>query len=228
MKKIFIIHGWTYTLNAWDALQSSLKRLGVEPVILHVPGLSEPSTEVWTLDKYVSWLEQKLAGEQNITLLGHSNGGRIAIAFSAKNPSKVSKLILLDSAGIVHNEFGLRFKRVVFGGIARVGKKVVGSNSFLRKVFYKIIGARDYERAPKNMQETMKNLISVDLSNSLSTIFTPTLILWGENDKATPVSDARKMHDLIKNSKLVVIPDAGHSPHQSHTSKVAEEITRFL
>jgi pimeloyl-ACP methyl ester carboxylesterase len=41
-------------------------------------------------------------------LLGHSNGGRIALAFAEKYPDKVKQLVLIDSAGIYHNEFSIR------------------------------------------------------------------------------------------------------------------------
>ena len=55
-----------------------------------------------TLEEYVEWLRSKLADERDVVLIGHSNGGRIAIAFADRYPEKISKLILIDSAGIVH------------------------------------------------------------------------------------------------------------------------------
>ncbi|MDD5050257.1 MAG: alpha/beta hydrolase [Candidatus Pacebacteria bacterium] len=224
--KIHIIHGWTYTLDAWEPCLAELRSRGFEPVMLRVPGLAEKSDKVWTLPEYVIWLEKALVGEQNVTLLGHSNGGRIAIAAIAKNPSLIRKLILLDSAGIVHNEFPLRAKRAVFGGLARIGKFFLNS-SLVRKIFYKIIGANDYGRAGENMRETMKNLISRDLTPELTKISIPTLILWGKEDKITPLSDAYLMQKNIKDSKLVVIGGAKHSPHITHPKIVAEEIAKF-
>lgn len=227
MKKVFIIHGWTYTTNAWDAFCMDFKSRGFEPVMLNVPGLTEASDKIWTLEEYVEWLRGKLVDEKDVVLVGHSNGGRIAIAFIDRYPEKVSKLILIDSAGIVHNEWPLRLKRKVFGVLAKIGKKLTSSTA-VRKIFYKIISARDYERAPENMRETMKNLVKMDLVPMLSKISKPTLIIWGKKDKATPVSDGLLINSLIKGSKLTVMPDAGHSPHQSHPAWVAEVVAVWL
>ncbi|MDD5069005.1 MAG: alpha/beta hydrolase [Candidatus Pacebacteria bacterium] len=224
--KIHIIHGWTYTLEAWEPCLAELRAKGFEPVMLRVPGLTEKSEKVWTLPEYVTWLEKVLQNESNVILLGHSNGGRIAIAAFAKNPTLIQKLILLDSAGVVHNEFPLRAKRAVFGSLAQVGK-IFLDFPFVRKVFYKIIGAHDYGRAPENMRETMKNLISRDLTPELSKISIPTLIIWGKEDKITPLSDAYLMQKNIKDSKLVVVDGANHSPHATHPKIVAEEIAKF-
>ncbi len=238
MKKIYIVHGWTYSVGAWDACVAGLKKAGFEPVMLNVPGLTEASDKVWTLDKYVEWLDSvlpaaTLENSQNgeptepITLVAHSNGGRIAIALAAQKPERISRLILVDAAGIVHNELPLRIKRVVFGTVAKVGKQFT-SNPTARKIFYKLIGAKDYGRAPENMRATMKNLISVDLTNQLSRITSEVLILWGSRDTATPVSDGHLMQRLIPGSKLVVFEGIGHSPHKDVPERVVEEIQAWI
>jgi pimeloyl-ACP methyl ester carboxylesterase len=227
MKKIYILHGWTYTLNAWAACVKELQALGIETVFLNVPGLTEKTDKAWTIDEYVEWLGEKLGNEKDVILLGHSNGGRIAIAYALKNPGKISRLILEDSAGIIHNELPLRIKRAVFGTVAKAGKAVVSSER-ARKVFYKLIGGADYERAPVHMRETMRNMITTDLAPKLSNVASPTLLLWGRKDKATPVSDAALMHEKIQGSKLVVFPDAGHSPHATHPALVAQNIADWL
>lgn len=227
MKKIHIIHGWTYTTDAWDACVAALREKGCEPVQLNVPGLTEASSETWTLEKYVEWLKSKTEGERDLILVGHSNGGRIALAFAAKYPGAVHRLVLIDAAGIAHHEFLLTVKRVVFGTVAKVGRRITTS-PFLRKAFYRLIGVRDYKRAPENMRETMKNLIKRDLTPELMRITTPTLIIWGEKDTATPLRDAHIMHERIRNSELYTIPDAQHSPHASHSTLVASKVADWI
>lgn len=226
-KKVYIIHGWTYSTDGWKECIYGLREKGIDVVTLNVPGLTKSSDEVWTLDKYVEWLSEKLQNEEKVVLIGHSNGGRISISFSEKYPEKVSKLILIDSAGIVHNELPLRIKRKLFGALAKAGK-VFKKVPFLRKVFYKLIGARDYGRANPNMRETMKNLISVDLTPSLKKLNLPTLIIWGKKDEMTPLSDAYVMNKEISGSKLVLIEEAKHSPHKTHPKEVSEEISSWL
>src|SRR5260221_14279777 len=89
MKKIYILHGWAYSTEKWEPFLTLLKKNNFYPVMLKIPGLTAPLNEVWDINNYVTWLEKKLENEKGkVVLLGHSNGGRIALAFSIKCPEK--------------------------------------------------------------------------------------------------------------------------------------------
>ncbi len=204
-----------------------VKSAGYEPVMLHVPGLTEATDKVWTLHDYVEWLKEKLGQEQEAILIGHSNGGRIALAFAEKYPAKLKQLVLIDSAGIYQRGWLIRTKRAVFGAVARLGKKIT-SSQILRKIMYALAGAKDYKNASVEMRQTMKNLILVDLRAHLPNISMPTLIIWGARDKATPLSDGKLMHEKIKGSEFFVIDEAGHSPQLTHAGLVSKKILNFV
>lgn len=221
IKQIVILHGWTHTLDKWIDFTKLLQTEGFTPDLLTIPGLTEESHEVWTLDKYVDWLHHKLF--QPVILLGHSNGGRIAIAFTAKYPELVSRLILIDSAGISHSELPLRMKRWVFGSMAKIGKRFTGSET-LRKVLYLLAGEEDYQTASPSLRQTMVNMLEEDLTSSLKKIAVPTVLIWGKEDKLTPVSDGVAMSELITKSKLEIIPNARHAPFFTHP----EEVITFI
>lgn len=227
MNKIIILHGWTYSVEKWQTFLDILERKSFEPIILDVPGLTSENDRVWRIENYVNWLYDKIKKESNVVLLGHSNGGRIALNFSIKYPKKVEKLILIDSAGIYHNELPLTLKRVIFRALAKWGKKITNSN-ILKKIFYKIVGESDYNNASVNMKQTMLNLLNSDKSLRIGRIQTPTLIIWGREDKITPLSDGILMNNLIKNSKLEIIENAKHSPQFTHPNQVAEAIINNL
>lgn len=227
MKKIFIIHGWTYTTDAWNACIDVLRTRDLEPVMLSVPGLMSASEDVWTLEKYVEWLRREIKDDFPVILIGHSNGGRIAIACAARYPEYVKHLVLIDAAGIVHHEFLLEAKRTMGKILAKIGRRMTTSR-FVRKVFYRLIDARDYERATPAMRETMKNLIEYDATPELQKIVAPTLIIWGKHDDATPVSDAYTLHAGIRQSGVNVIPDAAHSPHATHPDTVGALIADWI
>ncbi len=223
-QKIFLLHGWTYSTEKWAPFVDLLKQKESEPVMLEIPGLTAPLDEVWTVDNYVEWLKKIVDNEkEKVLLLGHSNGGRISMAFALKYPEKVSKLILIDSAGIYHNELSLRLKRFVFGTLAKAGKKIKNIQA-IRSIFYRFVREHDYEKANPKLRETMKNLITSDLSASLEKITVPTLIIWGEQDKITPLTDGKLMHELIKNSLFHVVKDARHSPQLTHPKEVVKHI----
>ncbi len=226
MTKIFILHGWTYQVETWRPLLGMLATRGIEYEFLRIPGLTDGTDPVWTLDDYVKWLEEKTAGHDKVILYGHSNGGRISLAYTAKHPEKVERLILEDSAGIPAR--GLRsLKKNVFKAISRVGKAFTRSES-VRRLLYKLIRVNDYSDATSNMKKTMANLISVDLSRVLNRIHCPTLVIWGGQDTTTPLHDGEILHEGIRGSRLIVIPDARHSPHITHPQKVVEILTHEL
>lgn len=223
LKKIFILHGWAYSTEKWEMFNNLLKKEGFEPILLKIPGLTEKISGVWELSDYVEWLDKKLKGEKSPVVLGHSNGGRIALAYAFQYPEKLKRLILIDSAGIYHDELPMRVKRFVFKGVAKLGKRVTTSEK-LRGVLYRATRESDYKNAPPEVRETMSNLVKSDLREKLPEVKTPTVLIWGQEDKVTPLKDGKLMHSLLKNSSFEVIAGAHHSPQFTHLKEVVEII----
>lgn len=226
VKRILVLHGWAYSTEKWADFVEQMKKAGKPVELLTIPGLTEATNKAWTLDDYVQWLKKKV-GDDKVILIGHSNGGRISLAFTAHYPQNVAQLVLIDSAGIYHNELPIRLKRALFGSMARVGKRVT-SSPLLRKLLYKAAHETDYRDADPLTQQTLVNMISVDLRDLLPKITVPTFIIWGEKDTATPLADGQLMHKQIRNSQLVVINQARHSPQFTHTSQVCQKIMEVL
>lgn len=230
MKKssIYILHGWTYSLDRWIKFADKLKDLGTDPILLKVPGLTDKIDRPWIMDDYIKWLDEKIKKEKGkVILLGHSNGGRIAMAYSIRFPEKVEKIILIDSAGIYHDDFYIKTKRKVFGIVARTGKKLLKLN-IAKDLLYKIVGERDYKEASEEMKKTMVNLLSWEKTFDPSKVKTPTIIIWGKGDQMTPVSDGYKLNQSIVNSQLSIINGARHSPQFTHPNEVLKIIKTNL
>ncbi len=232
VKKAIILHGWTYSsggndpLEKWQPFIKLLGSHGIKCELPQIPGITNDMNQQWNLEKYIDWLKKKV-GSEKVILIGHSNGGRIGLAFAEKYPEKIAKLILIDSAGIYHNELPIRLKRFIFRNIAKIGRRISDSES-LRKLIYKVAREGDYSSATPAQRKTMINLINTDLSKILKEIKVPTLIIWGENDRVTPLNDAKLMHSLIKKSKLKIISSAKHSPQFTHLKEVAKIIYEYL
>ncbi len=60
------------------------------------------------------------------------------------------------------------------------------------------------------MRAILSKVVNEDLCSVAPAIKAPTLLIWGENDTATPLSDARKLEKLIPDSGLVSFPGCGH------------------
>ncbi|MDO8573836.1 MAG: alpha/beta hydrolase [Candidatus Daviesbacteria bacterium] len=226
MSKILILHGWTYSTEKWGPFLNLLKEKGADAELLKIPGLTEKLESVWNINNYVEWLKEK-AGKNRVVLVGHSNGGRIILAFAAKYPNKIKNIVLIDCAGIYHNDLPIRLKRLVFKTLAKAGRKITTS-AILRKFLYKLSRESDYEKASPIVKQTMKNLITFDITPNLSKVKIPTLIIWGRQDKTTPLSDGKTMHQLLSNSKLEVIEDAKHSPQFTHPEEVTKIIYEYI
>ena len=218
---LYIIHGWTYSVEPWTTTLDLLKKSGVEVKMLNVPGLTSPSEKVWTIKDYVSWANKTLP--DHAVVLGHSNGGRILLNLLSKHPNRLRHLILLDSAGIYEPSK----KRDVLQKISKLGAPLKRL-PLARKIFHKILGASDYSRAPENMKTTLTNMLESDKLLDISKISTSTSILWGEADTVTPPRQAQKLHSLLKNSTLKLFPDWTHAPYISHPAELASAILDVL
>lgn len=221
--KLYILHGWTTNVTKWDPFLDELKKRGVDPILLKIPGLTAPLETPWTIDDYVTWLATQLPDDKHVSVLGHSNGGRIALAFALKFPERLDQIFLIDSAGIYHNDFVTKSKRTVFKLASIIGKKITSSNN-ARNLLYRAASETDYMNATPVMRQTMSNLIKVNLTPHLSKIQTPVTIIWGKNDITTPFTDGQVFKNELPNSSLYTIDYASHSPQFTHVQEVADII----
>ena len=164
---------------------------------------------------------------QKFVLIGHSFGGQVAIKYTIKYPEQIDKLILTGAAGIRHE---LNTKQKMFFYLAKFGKIIFSLpvlnrfQEYGQRFLYKLAREKDYYKASPRMKEIMKNILNEDLTDYFDKIKTPTLLVWGKEDKTTPLADGEIMNEKIKDSELVVINDANHSlPYQK-----AEEFTKIV
>jgi pimeloyl-ACP methyl ester carboxylesterase len=226
---LFILHGWSIEKNGqdkWLPFIAELKKVGLNPQFLALPGLQSPLNEVWNLDNYVEWVTDKLPN-QPVVLLGHSFGGQIAIRLAARHPEKVSQLILIDSAGLRDHAVLPTAKRVVFKLAAKIGK-VFLNNQLARMVLYKLAREKDYYNAPPLLRRTMSSVLDEELWEELPKVQAPTLIIWGSDDRVTPIKLGRQIHQLIAQSRIEVVTGARHAPMFTHTAQTAQLVSEFI
>lgn len=226
MSKFFILHGWTYYAHeTWKPLLALLDERDIRYEFLSIPGLTDGTNPVWTIDDYVKWLKEKV-GDERVILYGHSHGGRISLAFTAKYPQLVERLILEDSAGIPPRGWQ-KLKRDVFRKLSQAGHLFTNSET-IRNLLYRIIRENDYRLATPEMKKTLASVVAADLRPVLGSIACPTLIVWGAKDATTPLYAGKIIHEGIRGSRLHIIPDARHSPHITHPKEVADLIQQEI
>jgi pimeloyl-ACP methyl ester carboxylesterase len=228
---LIILHGWQSSKEKWQVVKENLEKQGLKVIVPDLPGFKKENelNRSWNLDNYLRWFE-KFSSEisEPFFLLGHSFGGRMAIKFAAQHPEKLKGLILVSAAGIKHKK---TFKQNLFFKMAKTGKKFsfLPFFSFFRKAFYKfIVREKDYARAQGFLKETFKKIIAEDLTPYFLKIKISTLIIWGEKDKMTSLSDAYLMNKKIPNSKLEILKKIGHLPYREAPEILAEKIINFV
>lgn len=221
MVDLYIIHGWTYTVEPWKNTLKMLHDRGINVKMLHVPGLTEPSKKVYTIEDYVEWADSEIP--DGAIALGHSNGGRILLNLCAKKPEKLKYLILLDAAGIY--EPSVRKKLVE--GIAKIGKPLK-KVKIIDKAFHKVTGSTDYSRAPENMKITLANMIESDKTLDFSKVATPCFILWGKKDTTTPPRQATAMYEKLPHAELKFYAKWTHAPYISNPEELARAIATLV
>ena len=221
MADLYIIHGWTYTVEPWKHTLQIMREKGVSVKMLRVPGLTEESKKEFTIDDYVKWADREIP--DGAVALGHSNGGRILLNLCSIKPEKLKNLILLDSAGIY--EPSLR-KRVV-ERMAKIGKPLK-KIPVIDKAFHKITGSTDYSKAPENMKKTLVNMIDSDKSLDLSKVETKTYILWGKKDTTTPPRQGTMMYEKLPNAEIKFYANWTHAPYISSPEELARALIALV
>jgi len=188
-------------------------------VAMDMPGFGQSAEppSAWCVDDYVDFVIDFLKdySHKNITFLGHSFGGRVIIKLNSREnlPFNISKVILVDSAGILPPKSNKKSFRTYY---YKAGKAVL-STGIVQKIapdalenFRKKMGSADYAAASPLMRQVLVKVVNEDLEPLLPNIKCPTLLVWGVNDTATPLSDGQKMEQLIPDAGLVKLENAGH------------------
>lgn len=158
---------------------------------------------------------------QRPDIIGHSFGGKIALWIAANYPDLIKRLVLISPSGLKKKRrLGYYFK--VF-----IGKIAKGLPFNLKDMIYEKIGSDDY-KASGRMKPTLLKVLKEDFRPLLSKILAKTLIIWGENDKETPLYQGKIMEKEIKDAKLEIIKDSGHFCYLEKPQYVSSIIFDFL
>lgn len=231
-KKIVLIHGWGSRTDKLQPLAISLQQFGWKTLNLKLPGFElAPPNSVWGISEFANFVYEKTNktfGEDDFFVFGHSFGGRISVKLAASGYKKILGVVLCASSGFSRPNL---VKRFILNLTAKGGKtvlKILGIKSEnLRRLFYKAVGEHDYEKTEGIMAEVFKKVISEDLKSLLEKVELPTLLIWGERDKVTPLKDGLFLKKMIKNSKLVTFATEGHTLPYQKPDQVALEIDKW-
>ena len=215
---VVLLHGWGSSFDVYKGIIHGLSdRCKFYAVNFPGCGGSETMAEAWSIDDYCDFVLEFLSftgvDAEKAVFIGHSHGGRVILSLSGNGRINPSKIVLLDSAGIVAEKTpkqkrrAKNFKRIKKMLSLPVIKNFSGSLLDKARKHY---GSADYNAAPPVLRQTLVSLVNTDLRDILGNIKCPTLLIWGENDTDTPLSSAELIKERISDSGLCVIKGTGH------------------
>ena len=230
-ENILILPGWGNTSKTFYNIINHLKEKHTIYIIDYPSfGKSPIPKKSLTIYNYADLIRNFLIKNniKNPIIIAHSFGGRITTLLAGYYKIKINKLILIDIASIKPKK---NIKQLIKEKIYKLLKKLIKylpNNKKLNQKLINIFGSTDYKNLPKSMQQTFKNIVNEDLTPYLKEVNTETLIIWGEQDLDTPLNDARKINKLIKNSALIIYPNASHYSYLQYPILTNNIINEFI
>ncbi len=228
---ILMLHGWGDNLATFKGISEELSK-AFYVVCIDLPGFgqSDSPKNTWGLDEYAAFVND-FCNKINLNvgyLVGHSNGGAISIKLVAEGLFKPKKLILLASSGVRTNYKGRNKVLRIATKTGKIFTKPLPATmkTKIRRKVYDSVGSDML--VAEHLQETFKKVIREDITETSSKISIPTLLIYGSDDKATPLEYGDIFSKKIKNSKLVEINDAGHFIHLEKQEEVIDLIEEFI
>lgn len=232
-ENVVLLHGWggcaDSFLPVFNYLASKFKVYAID-----FPGFGQSTIpdRPWGVEDYQDML-YKFFQALNIDracLVGHSFGGRVSIMFSALHPDRVKKVVLVDSAGIIPRRtlkyyfkvYRFKLMKQIFIAFAQGDSK----DEKLEK-FYNKYGSKDYKEAGK-MRQTFVKVVNQDLRGYLPQIKSPVLLIWGDQDRDTPLKFGRIMEKEIPDAGLVVFEGAGHFSYLERLNDFNIIVSKFF
>jgi pimeloyl-ACP methyl ester carboxylesterase len=242
------IHGTGASLHTWehcvDALKDSFRIITMD---LPAYGLTGPNPDrVYTQQFYLEFLHEFLQkiNVNKCIIGGNSLGGAIAWNYTHHYPEKVEKLILIDAAGypMVSESKPIAFTLAQIPMLKHllnyVTPKFLAQKSVINvyedpsKVTDTLVDRYFELFLREGNREAFVDRMSFseypDYLQKILAIQTPTLILWGENDKLIPIANAYKFQNDLTNDTLIILKKAGHVPMEEAPERTAKEIRSFL
>jgi len=249
---LLFLHGLGGSWKDWTA---NLKFFGSSFRVLAIdfPGFGDsdkPEVEYsidWLTGMVENFLQEKKLHQ--VSLVGHSMGGLVALNLAARPKSPLKKLIIVDAVGIGDKADFLSYA---------LTKKIMGPSSrwesieeVLKDEFKSVIEGFLKRQKPKTSREFFESIpkvpitgkpllpmtpavqisasiIDFDIHPKLSLIQQPTLIIWGNKDPIAPPQDASYLKGQIPQAVLTLLDGCGHSPMQEQPARFNQEVWKFL
>jgi pimeloyl-ACP methyl ester carboxylesterase len=250
---VILIHGTSSSLHTWDGWAQALTRER-RVIRFDLPGfgLTGPSPDgMYSIDKDVSLVVAILdrLAIKRCVLGGNSLGGTVSWRTALTHPSRVEKLILVDSGGYSTPSISVPIAFQVpdrMAGLPRIDWLMRNTlpRSLVKQALRNLFG--DPSKVTPEMVERSYELMRRQgnrvalferyrqrerwgaLEHRIVELKLPTLIIWGALDRLTSPEAAHRFHADIAGSKLMIFDDLGHLPQEEDSTRTVLAVQEFL
>ncbi len=185
--KSILLHGLGQGSSSWE----SVVRVMDNRSDILCPDLSEllNSTEPCYSNLYKALNNYCSQFDEPLNLCGLSLGGILALNYATEHSKKVNALVLIGTQASMPKRL-LKFQNMIF--------RLMPSSAFRSMGFNK-----------KSVINLSKSMLDLDLRQDLKQVSCPTLVIYGERDRANKAASL-ELNDLLQHAELMVIPNSGH------------------
>jgi len=245
---VLLLHASGLNLRAWDSLAQTLgKRHRVIRLDWPASGLTGPDPlRAESIERYLSIVDELLTklNLERVDIVGTSTGGIAAFQMAARYPGRVSRLILINAAGLPRtpdtNPNQSRAALALYDGLrvrpleyyetyfSMIFRPPYQTPDWLLQMTYDIDRRKDIR---EEQNRFLENFRTGDPKAELSKITAPTLILWGAGEQALlNPEQADQFQSWMLNAPSLVIkyPGLGHYPYLEEPALIEGDIEAFL
>lgn len=227
---LMLLHGLFGALSNWEGVVNQFSK-NYRVLIPMLPIYEMPIKEAG-LDGLTHFVEGfvKTMDLNNLTLIGNSLGGHVALIYTLRNPDKVNRLVLTGSSGLFENTMGGSFPKR--GSYDYIKERVeytfydpaTATDDLVQEVFETTRSIPKCMRIVAIAKSAQRN----NMAEEITKIKIPTLLIWGLNDTITPPIVGHEFNRLIPNSELHFIDKCCHAPMMEHPDKFNNILIKFL
>lgn len=236
-----MLHGWGSSSSSMGPLISRLSsRFHVIAFDFPGHGLSAPPPHAWGMDEQVE-LVLRVAAKTGLTdfgIVGHSNGGRVALELASHSPSDqgLAFLALIAPSGIRRKRGISYFIRLWTAKILKAPflilpekPRELGLDWVRHSLVWRLLGSSDYRQLSGVMRETFVRTVNHYFDggpndSGLNNVTCDVVLFWGSDDTAITRNQMDTMLDLLPNAGLYVVKDAGHQAQLDQPDVIAAGI----
>jgi pimeloyl-ACP methyl ester carboxylesterase len=254
---LLLIHGLLDSSRTWRKLAPvlALGHTVVAPDMLGHGESDGPESVDYSLGGHAGMLRDLLdeLGHERVTVVGHSLGGGVAMAFAYHYPERVERLALIASGGLGRG-VSPALRAATLPGAGAV-MRTVGSRPCVAagRGISSLLAATGLRRTARTTLDAVRTIEALGdgsrrgaFLNTVRTVVdghgqkvsaldrldtladVPVLVVWGTHDRVIPVGHADLLRETLPHAQIVLLDGIGHTPHLSQPAYVGERLAAWV